>query len=301
MLPRADVWPSDGARSSERRLAGRGTFIKAIERTRRDMRHLRTAVGLVATTCLLAVFAAPALGHEFVAFKFNHTASELEPFKTNQKMPEGQEQTFIFGSKQIKCKVALGKGILTSNTTLTVGTKITFSKCGYHPLPKEPEFIPATVKGGLTVNFKVDGAGEFLGNGEGEELEYGVKAELLETATTVVIGAGKFCTFIIPTQTIPARAKLKPEEEFSTIKYSNVGVPKENTPTNMKLYPGLPGEPVQQKVLFTYNLKPFKYKFKEETQCFADHEEGGKPTEFAAGSWEGELLTEVISGNLTFK
>jgi hypothetical protein len=285
------------ARSGERRLAGRRTFIKAIERTQEDMRHLRTAVGLVATTCLLAVFAAPALGHEFVAFKFNHTASELEPFKTTAKSPEETKQVFVFGSRTVKCGKAVGKGTLTSNNTTTVGVHIAFTKCGFYPKPTKEEFIPGAIKGGLTVNFKVNGAGEFLGNGEGEELEYGAKAELLETATIVQIGAGHYCTFIIPQQTVPARAKVAPSEEFATIAYSNLAVPVESTPTKLKLYPG----GFQHKVIFTYDLKPFKYRYKEETQCFEVEELEGHKVEYGAGQWKGEVVTEVNGGNLEFQ
>ena len=257
------------------------------------MRHLRTAVGLVTATCAFAALATPALAHEFKATKFKHTASKAEPFKSASKSPEGTKQVFVFGRRTIKCQGAMGKGLITAESSSVIGSHITFVKCGYTPIPTKEEFIPATIKGGLTVNFKVDGAGEFEGNGEGEELEYGAKAELLETATTVAIGAGKYCTFIIPTQVVPAKAKVKPEEEFSTIKYSNLAVPVEETPTKLKLYPG----GFQHKVVFTYALKPFKYQYKEETQCFENEEK----IEFGAGGWSGELVTEVVGGNLEFK
>ena len=42
--------------------------------------------------------ATPALAHEFLAFKFNHTASEAEPFKTVSKSPEETKQVFVFGN-----------------------------------------------------------------------------------------------------------------------------------------------------------------------------------------------------------
>src|SRR5579859_1784431 len=179
------------------------------------MRHLKTAFGLVAAICLLGALAAPALAHEFVASKYNHEASEVEPFKTATKSLEETKQTFVFGRRTLRCEKASGKGLITEDISSTLTTHLSFGKCGYYPIPTKEEFIPASFKGGLTVGFKVDGAGEFLGNGEGEELEYGTKAELRETAGKFAIGAGKYCSFIIPEQVIPAKAIVKPEEEFS--------------------------------------------------------------------------------------
>jgi hypothetical protein len=260
------------------------------------MRHLKTAAGVVVAACLLGTTAAPALAHEFTAFKYKKTASEAEPFKTVAKSAEETKQVFVFGRRTIKCQKALGKGTLAENPTKTLSFKISFTKCGYTPIPTKEEFIPATISGGLSIAFKVDGAGEFEGNGEGEELEYGAKAELKETATTVQIGAGHYCTFIIPTQTIPARAILHPNEEFSQITYSNTEVEVEPTPIKLKLYPG----GFQHKVIFSYKLQPFIYKYKEETQCFEVEESEGHKTEYSAGQFKGELTSEVVGGNLEF-
>jgi hypothetical protein len=261
------------------------------------MRHLRTAVGLVAAICLLAVAAAPALAHEFKASKYKVTPSEATPLKVKAKSLEETKQVITLGPRVFKCLKATGSGILTEEFTKAVTTHVVFGQCGFYsvPNPKNEEKIGASIKGGLTVVWKVDGAAEFEGNGEGEELEYGLKFELLETATTVKIGASKLCTFIIPAQTIPAKAKVKPEEEFSVVSFSNEGFPVEETATNAKLYPGF----IKHKVLFTYNVKPIKYKFAEETQCFEHAEEEGKKTE-GTGRWEGQLLTEVVGGNIEF-
>jgi hypothetical protein len=263
------------------------------ERTLEDMRHLKTALGMAAATCILGALAAPALAHEFVASKYNHTASPSEPFATHTKSLEETKQTFVFGRRTLRCEKATGKGVITEEKSSYISTHLVFSKCGYYPIPTKEEYIPAAMKGGLSIKFKVDGAGEFEGNGEGEELEYGTKAELLETAAKFSIGAGKYCSFVIPTQIVPARAKVKPEEEYSQVKYSNDPVAVEETPTKLKLYPG----GFQRKVLATFELKPFKYKYAEETQCF-EHEE---KVEFGSGNYKGELLTEVVGGNLEFK
>jgi hypothetical protein len=259
-----------------------------------DMRHLKTAFGLAAAICLLGALAAPALAHEFVASKYKHEASEVEPFKTTTKSLEETRQKFVFGRRTIECQKAIGKGIITEDVSSAISTHLVFGKCGYLPIPTKPEeFIPMSIKGGLGIKFKVDGAGEFEGNGEGEELEYGTKAELLETAAKFYIGAGKYCGIIVPQQTVPAKAKVKPEEEYSQVKYSNDLIPVEETPTKLKLFPG----GFQHKLLLTFALQPFKYKYQEETQCF-EHEE---KVEFGSGQYKGELLTEVNGGNLEFK
>jgi hypothetical protein len=112
----------------------------------------------------------------------------------------------------------------------------------------------------------------------------------------VKISAGHYCTFIIPQQTIPAKAIVKPEEEFSQVSYSNTEVKVEETPTKLKLYPG----GFQHKVIFSYDLKPFKYRYKEETQCFEVEELEGHKVEYAAGQFKGELISEVMGGNLEF-
>lgn len=256
------------------------------------MRHLKTALGLAAAVCLLGALAAPALAHEFVAFKYKHEASEAEPLKTASKAPEETLQTFVFGKRTIKCQKATGKGTLTSDVSNSLSTHLVYGKCGYYPIPTKEEFIPATIKGGMSVKFIVNGAGEFEGNGEGEELEYGTKAELLETSATFRIAAGHYCTVVVPTQTVPARAKVKPDEEYAAVSYSNLAVPVEETPTKLKLYPG----GFQHKVVMSFKLQPFKYKYAEETQCF-EHEE---KDEFSSGQYKGELISEVIGGNLEF-
>jgi hypothetical protein len=261
------------------------------------MRHLKTALGLAVAICLLGALAGPALAHEFVAFKYKHEASPAEPLKTVWKSTEETKQTFLFGSREIKCQKVTGKGEVTEDVSSKLSSHLVFAKCGYYPIKAKEEFIPTSVKGGMSVNFKVDGAGEFEGNGEGEELEYGTKAELLETSTKIAITPGKYCTFIIPAQTVPAKAKVKPEEEYSTASYSNESIAEEETPAKLKEYPG----GFQKKLIISFDLKPFKYQYGEETQCRTVEEEEGHKTEYGSGQWKGEFLVEIPGANLEFK
>jgi hypothetical protein len=268
-----------------------------------DMRHVKTALGLAVAICLLGALAAPALAHEFLAFKYKHPLPG-EPLKTRAKTEEGTFQTFKLASKTIKCEKAAGRDVKPEETekgtggivespTKNLQVHLSMSRCGYYPVITKPEHFAASLRGGININFVVNGSAEFEGKTEGEELEYGVKAEILKTSAELKIGASKFCTFIIPEQTIPARAKVKPEEEFSVVSYANEAIEVEQTPAKLKQFP----DGFQHKLVISYNLKPFKFKFAEETQCFEDQEK----TEFGSGDLSGEITDEAIGGNLEFK
>jgi len=265
--------------------------MKAIERTQEDMRHAKSALGLAMTAILLGALAVPAYAHEFAASKYKVAISEETPVKTVAKSSEETFQEFTLGKFKLKCGRAGGKGSITSPSSTDLSMHVTYSKCGYYPIPTQELKIGATIKGGISYDLKVNGAAELEGNESGEELEYGTKAELRETAATFKISASKFCTIIVPQQIVPARAIKHPEEEFSFVSYANIGVPVEATATHEKMFPGL----VQHKVVITLALKQIKFKYAEETQC-GELEK----TEGASGTVKGELTTEVVGGNLEF-
>jgi hypothetical protein len=256
------------------------------------MRHLKTAFGLVVVVCLLGTMTATALGHEFVASKYKTTISPETPVTTKGKAPAETKQEMTFSKYHLKCGAAYSKGTITEPVSTVFKTHMIYSKCGLYPYGTSEVHFPATVKGGLSVAFKVNGAAELEGNESGEELEYGTKAEVLETATVFQIPGGKFCTIVVPTQIVPARAIKHPEEEFAQVLYSNDPVKVEETPTKLKLYPG----GFQHKVIFTMDLKPLKFQFKEETQCFEDEAK----TQGSGGIIKGAIVEEVVGGNLEF-
>ncbi|HMD56411.1 MAG TPA: hypothetical protein VKG82_02950 [Solirubrobacteraceae bacterium] len=254
------------------------------------MRHVKAALGLAAAVCLFGTLTAPALAHEFTTFKYKSEASEATPFTLNAKNPEETQFKFVFSKYKLKCLKGIGKGPLTSGTATELGLHLALTKCGFYPFSTE-EHIPAVIRGGIGMKFKVNGAVETEGNGEGEELEYGTKLELLETAATFSIPAGKFCKVIVPTQVIPVAAIKKPGSEYSAAVYSNEAFPVEETPQKLKMFPGY----LQHKVLITLDLKGVKFRFGEETQCNED-----EPKEQGTGTITGELLTEVVNGNIEF-
>jgi hypothetical protein len=257
------------------------------------MRHLRTALGLVVAVCALGVTAASAFAHEFVASKYNTTISEATPVKTYARSEPETMQEFLFGKYRIKCGKAYGKGIITAASSTNFSTKVQYGKCGFYPFATSEVHFGAVIRGGIQMNLHVNGAAELEGNESGEELEYGTKAELRETSAKFEIPGKKFCTVIVPTQQISAKAIKHPEEEFNFVSYANDPITiSEPTATQLKLFPG----GVQHKLIISLDLRQIKYRFSEETQC------GELETKIEHGNGKalGNLVQEVVSGNLEF-
>jgi len=248
--------------------------------------------------CLFGAMTASAFAHEFVASKYKHTISEVEPVKTVSKAAEEEElQEFNFGRYHVICRLLHGKGLITEPVSSTLTTHVNYSKCGYFPGGKkeaELGFIGfgAQITGGITFALEVNGAAELVGNESGEEFEYGTKAELRETSALIKITNRKYCTLIIPTQTVPAVAVKKPEGEYSAVTYSNDPVAVEETPTKLKMFPG----GFQHKLIISLQLKAIKFRFNEETQC-GEHE---PKIEKGGGLISGGMTMEIPGGNLEF-
>src|ERR1700704_4841941 len=97
------------------------------------MRHIRMVGGLAVAVCVLAVSAAPAVAHQFVASKTGKTnakgyqeivAPEFEPAKM---------QEWRLGAFRILCYKATGAGEVTEETSETFTTTTKYSKCGWYP------------------------------------------------------------------------------------------------------------------------------------------------------------------------
>jgi hypothetical protein len=267
------------------------------------MRHVKMARALAVAAGALCVSAAPAMAatasKNFIANIPKKTISAEKTAKTSGKTEE--PQVFKFGTIEIKCqqfkfpeKYSTGATALTSGkveaesfTELEVG--IHFQKCGrvFTGTGGGEEFEPAAFKGKVTIVYHVNGFGEILGNGEGEELEYGKepKVTVRETAATFNIAPAKQCRVIIPEQTVPVKAIKKPNEEFSAAVYSNVF-----TPTSRKGFVNNEKESLE----IANSFKGLTYRFGEETQCNADQ----KNEQGTNGIYEGTLSLEIPAGNL---
>jgi hypothetical protein len=265
------------------------------------------ACGLAVAVGTLGASAAPALAasasSNFIANIPRKTISPEQPAKTSGKTEE--TQTFKFNNVKIVCQVfkagppgytkeapsALTKGKVEEEVGTTLEVSIHVQKCGriIRDVPAEPnedEYVPARFKGKITIVYHVNGFGEALGNGEGEELEYGQgrSATIRETAATFKIAPAKQCTVIIPEQTVPVKAVKHPEEEFSSVTYSNVF-----TPTERRGFVNNEKESLE----ISNTFKGLKYQFGEETQCGEDEK-----SDQGSGSYEGNLNLEIPNGNL---
>jgi hypothetical protein len=269
------------------------------------MRHIKMACGLAATACAVCVAAVPALGasveSNFIANIPHKTISPEKPAKTSGKTEEAQ--TFKFGNVTIICQqfnypekyqtgnTALTTGKVEEESSKTIEVGIHFEKCGRivtaNPEPSHDQFVAANFKGKITIIYHVNGFGEILGNGEGEEEEF-AKATVKETAATFVSATQKLCKVIIPEQTVPLKAIKHPEEEFSAASFSNVF-----TPTARKGFVNNEKE----SLVITNNFKSLEYKFAEETQCGEDESK----TIGTTGVYKGTLNLEIPSGNLGFE
>jgi hypothetical protein len=272
------------------------------------MRHIKMACGLAVAVGTLGASVAPALAasasSNFIASIPHRTISPEHTAKTSGKTEESQ--TFKFNNVKIVCQVfkagslqytkegpaALTAGVVSEELSTTLEVTIHFQKCGriirdVPAEPKEDEYVPANFKGKVTIIYHVNGFGEILGNGEGEELEYGKgkNATIRETAATFKIAPAKQCTVIIPEQTVPIKAIKHPEEEFSAATYSNVF-----TPTVRRGFVNNEKESLEISNAF----KGLTYHFAEETQCGEDE----KSNQGTNGSYTGNLNLEIPTGNL---
>jgi len=251
---------------------------------------------------LLAASAGSALANEFVAGKYKTEISEATPVRSQGKSVEpsafGEEgfQEFSFGAYKVGCEKASSKGEVTESPSTSFVTTIKYAKCGYYPIVKGAEHLPAQVTGGFTVKFLANGALDTIGNPELEEQEFITKhgpepvVELLETSLKVRIPGAKFCELFVPAQVVPFAEKES--KGYDDVAYANDEVPIENeTPGRLKLWPG----GIEHKIFVTLDLKAVKVKLGSESQCGEDE----KSTE-KTGSIKGTLKEEVPGGNIEF-
>lgn len=274
------------------------------------MRHIKTACGLAVAVGTLCASAAPTLAasdsSNFIANIPHKAISTERPASMSGKTED--QQVFRFNNIKIVCQrfesgvagyetegptaITTGKVEEEFGTTLEVG--ISFRKCGYIVIndaenEAKDTYIAGAFKKKVTIAYHVNGFGEILGNGEGEELEYGKgkDATIRETAATFKFSASRLCTVIIPEQTVPIKAENEKdrEEEFSAAVYSNVFAPtlRKGFVNNEK-----------ESLSIANDFKGLKYYFAEETQCG----ENEKSNQGTIGSYRGTINLQLPSGNL---
>ena len=265
------------------------------------MRKTGMVVGLAVALCMFAVAAVPAMGHQFVASKpgklvgkgFNEIPKvEKGSGEFREYNPERMQQ-WHFGVFQIDCYRATIKGVLTEKETnvLTFNTK--YGSCGWYPKPTLDLHEPAKfAEEGITVEFHANGWVELLENGE--EVEF--KGKILPSSAYIKVGV-HVCKIEIPAQTIPVRAIKHPEEEFSSVLYSNFTVPHNVS----KEFP----EGKEEEILLTNAWKAIKFHYGgEEAQCTNPEffgkqsgEEGGG----TGGKYTGQTYVKLGGGNIKWE
>jgi hypothetical protein len=257
--------------------------------------------GLAIAVCVLAVSAAPAMAHQFVASKTGKTIGKgyEEIIVEKGVAPEfepARMQEWRLGAFKILCYKATGAGEVTETASETFTTTTKYSKCGWYPQKNSLHVAAAFSKTGITVIYHANGYTEAVGNGEGEEYEF-KKAEVLESAAYIKISSTKLCKIVIPAQTIPVRAIKHPEDEYSSALFSTIETPA----TNMKLFPS----GFQKRMVIANEFKKMKFKYAgEETQCttapefekLAEENGGG-----ATGVYKGQLEERLLAGDLSWE
>jgi hypothetical protein len=274
------------------------------------MRRLKLAIGLASTASVLCIAATPAVAHEFTASRLPKPLSETEPGKTKgigigSTTIGGEErsQELKFGAYTILCAVqttgkTIAEGAVSWATSQTFTTELKFSKClteasyGGNIEGTSTNFnVNPETKKSEPVKFvyHVNGFAE-LGSGETES-----EVEVGSGVSTFTI-AGKVCKIAWPSQTVPARALVKPEEEFSAVSYFTNEVPVEAR--KIKQFPS----GFKDKLVIDNNFKTMAWSF-EEGQCLGEggFEKVTKKVEAKSGIYKGMVEEEVDAGNLAFK
>lgn len=251
------------------------------------MRHLKMTVALAVAACALAVAAAPAMAHQFVASHLGKsTGKGFEQIKTPPgEQPEyepARMQNFKFGNFKIRCYGASGKGEITSLESETFTTTTKYTKCGWYPQENRLHASATFSKSGITVTYHANGYLEAEGNESGEEVEWR-SIGLKEVSAAIKIGQ-KICTVTIPEQTVPARAVMKPNEEFSAAVYKTFPVG------------------AHKRLLIENAWKNVKFIYSGEgQQCNAEEFEAKQEGGGGLGTYTGKLEESIYNGDLSWE
>jgi len=250
------------------------------------MRQLRIAIVLAVATCICATTAATASAEKvFKATRSPKPVSESETAKTAGNNTD--TQAFQFGPFKIKCAKAHSTGIVNKETFKDFAIQIKFGKC-----LTEAHF--GLFVGGLRTTFNENKPIGFVyhinGFAEVGEAEEGTEVKISGGEANFKI-SGKICKINWPSQTVPAKAEKKPEEEFSAAVYSNEDTPSEE----LKKFPlGF-----QRRLVIANEFKGMAYEF-EEGQCVGEggFEEEAAHTEGKTARYTGTLREEIKGANL---
>lgn len=224
------------------------------------MRSVRIIVGLAATVCVFAVAAEPVFASQFTASATGNTKGKAVG-----------KQEFVFGNHlHIVCEAAKATGTVTETASPTFATSVKYSKCvREYGTEAQPEPLKAKFLGEVEYTYHANGYVE------------------LEGAIEIKVSGTK-CLIEAPAQTIPVKAEVKPEAEYSAALYSEVEAPT----THLKKFPS----GFQKKLVITNVFKTIEFAVSE-----GDCELWTKGTEGKAGRYNGTLEEELVDGNLAYE
>ncbi len=241
------------------------------------MMRVRLTTVLVIAVCALCASATAAMATEFKANAVGKTFSEGTPGKLRGAGSGPQE--FKLGIFAFTCEGATTKGAVTGASTTKLFVHVRFKGCWTNLLPERShEKLPFKVsfRGGFDIEYSSNGSVE-----TGAESESEVAIVNPSPVTAVVAGTG--CVISWPPQRI-TNAGAKAVGPFTAATFTNTEVAN----GKIKQFPS-----GFQHKLAIHN---------EFLKLFAETE-GGKceeieKTESKVGYYKGDLLEEVIAGNL---
>jgi hypothetical protein len=242
------------------------------------MRHLRITLGLALTTCTFAVAVAPALaGPVFKASRVGTPYSQTEP--GTLRGVATTEQEFNFGGMFVDCPKAALKGQVGFEFSKTLATEVRFIKCSTiaHEGSGKVLLLATAFKTPWAFVFHANGFAEFGTEFEGEVEISGGELEMK------VSGVRGKCVLGIPPQTIPVKAKTKPEGEYSAAEYTPNEFPR---PAAKKLFPS----GFQTRLVISNVFTGIKWEVVEGCEDFT--------VSHGQARYVGTLEEQVLGGNL---
>jgi hypothetical protein len=258
------------------------------------MRHQRKIVGLIATACVLALSATPALAHEFVASASGKVKGVAQQGSSKETVIGPNTQELKLGTFKVYCNKATAKGAVAAGASKTFATSVKFAWC-WTPV----KFGAHT--GAVAVHMVAPLAIEYHANGF---VETGSELEEVEGSATLKGGEAEFkantginsefekstCTIKWIEQTIPVKAEKKPELEYSSVTYSN----EEKPATTMKRFP----DGFQHYIKVSNAFKGIKYEYEGEPCEEWGKEEGA---EGGGGTYTGSFTQTLNTGDFEFR
>lgn len=181
------------------------------------MRRLRITLGLAVGLCVLAVAAVPVSAHQFTASGYN----KVLPLRT-KGLGTGT-QLFKLGKIEFECSVAKAKGVVSESPSPVLKVSVKYAECESHTKFYGQIVYPKIhFKSNVEYLFHENGFAEIGAGGEPTSPQIG------SGAIEIVIAQTGGCRVLWPAQTVPFKAEIKPEEEYSAVLFTNTEVSAEN-------------------------------------------------------------------------